>query len=344
MKRALIIGLGGAGQRHLRNLLELVPGIGIGAVRRLNRNFEIGNDLTADTATDIMEKYGVTALQSLDEAVEFGPDLAIVANPSAHHAEYCAAMIEAGIPVFIEKPATTTRDDFDRLASLADRHGVTVMVGFQLRWNPCFERLKVLIEEQRIGRIQSVEISVHSHMPSWHGYEKPGEFYAGVKEMGGGVVLTEIHEIDLMCWLFGRPSAVFATGGRIGTENIDVEDTVCAAMEIEHDGQCFPAALSMSFVQAPPARRFAVNGASGKILVKLPQMTLTVTDASGSEIERLECPDFDRNLLFVNELSEFLTCIETGAEPSTSLERVRDGHYTAFAIKESLDSRQAVTP
>ena len=65
--------------------------------------------------------------------------------------------------------------------------------------------IKDIIDHKKLGRISSVEININSYMPDWHPYESYKEYYVGKKELGGGVVLTEIHEIDFINWLFGKP-------------------------------------------------------------------------------------------------------------------------------------------
>ena len=191
--RALFLGLGGIGQRHLRNLKTLVPAAEIAAVRSRGRRFEIGNDLKADTGTDIVAKYKISELPDMAAGLAWKPDVAVIATPSSLHAAHARPLIEAGIPVLIEKPVTADRASFESLYLDADIKRAPVMVGYHLRFHPCVRTLKVWLDAERIGRIQSIEVAVHSFMPAWHDYEKPNAFYAGVKALGGGVVLTEIH-------------------------------------------------------------------------------------------------------------------------------------------------------
>jgi predicted dehydrogenase len=338
--KALFFGLGGVGQRHLRNLRALRPEATIAAVRHTGRRFEIGNDLKADHGSDVTTKYGVQELKTLGEGLDFRPDVAIVANPTARHVDTCAALLEAGIPVFVEKPAAVDRAGLDRLLGLARRK--PLMVGYHLRFHPCVKRLRELVEARRVGQVQSIEVAVHSYMPSWHGYEQPTAFYAGRKDLGGGVVLTEIHEIDLLAWMFGQPSRVTAIRGA-GGHGLDVEETVGAVLEQQDDGKAFPVTLMMSFVQQPPARRFAVNGVDGRIVMDLPRLTVVVEGANGKS-ERFPIPDFDRNEIFLDELSHFLTCVERGTEPMTSIANVAAGERAALAIHESLASGTSARP
>lgn len=326
--RVLFLGLGGVGQRHLRNLRHLVPDASVAAIRAKGRVFEIRNDLSVDESVDMVDKYGVEILPDLTAGLAWTPDMAVVATPSALHVDHCLPLIEAGIAVLVEKPAATDGAGYDRLQDAAARRNVPVMVAYQQRFNPLVRRFREVLGQSRIGRIQSIEVTVHSHMPSWHAYEKPNEFYAGQAALGGGVVMTEIHELDLLGWMFGDASDVAATGGRLGDYDIDVEDTIAAVARFTLDGRAVPAAISLSFVQQPPARRFVVNGTLGRVTMELPKLTITVEDETGTA-DVTTLPDFDRNQLFIAELDHFLACVREQSEPSASLGSCRAGQRLA---------------
>ncbi len=342
--KALFIGLGGVGQRHLRNLKALRPNVAVGAVRHSGRTFEIGDDLKPDFNTDIVAKYGITEFRSMDEGIAFKPDGAFVSNPSSEHLNTCLRLIEAGIPTFVEKPATIDRNGLAALLDCSANHRTLLMVGYQLRFHPCVKHLKIALDQQRVGAIQSVEVAVHSHMPSWHSYETPDAFYAGVKKLGGGVVLTEIHEIDLLCWLFGPAASVMAFQAAPSNLGLDVEETVGAVMTQGRDGRTFPTTLMMSFMQRPPARRFAVNGEEGRLIMEIPRLRVAIESIDGRSDDLFNDPQFDRASIFLEELAHFLDCVETRTEPLTSIARIADGQRTALAILESLGSKSLAQP
>ena len=72
---------------------------------------------------------------------------------------------------------------------------------------------------------------VYEYLPGWHPYEDYRQSYAARRELGGGVVSTQIHELDYVHWLFGLPGRVFAVGGTLGSLDVDVEDTASALFE-----------------------------------------------------------------------------------------------------------------
>ena len=246
--------------------------------------------------------------------------------------------------IFVEKPLACNEAELDNLMRLQDTLLIPVMVGYQLRFHPCVKRLKVLLDENALGPIQSVEVAVHSYMPSWHSYENPLKFYASIKELGGGVVFTEIHEIDLLSWFFGIPKRVMAFGGTLGASPIDVEDTMGVLLEYEEKGRFFPATLLLSFVQRPPSRRLVINGREGRIILEIPKLKLTFEGINGEIKEELRLDsNFNRNSLFLDELKHFFSCLELGQEPLTSLSNIAAGQKTALAILKSFQKGTSIT-
>ena len=55
--------------------------------------------------------------------------------------------------------------------------------------------------------------------------------YASRPDLGGGVILSQIHEMDLIYWLFGLPERVFALGGQLSRLEIEVEDTASTLLQ-----------------------------------------------------------------------------------------------------------------
>ena len=104
----------------------------------------------------------------------------------------------------------------------------TTMV-VQLRFNPVIKKLKNIIENNDLGNLLSFRAEVCEYMPSFHPYEDYRDLYCS-KELGGGVILTQIHELDLIVHLFGT-LLMFAYGGKLSSLEIDVEDSVDILMK-----------------------------------------------------------------------------------------------------------------
>ena len=340
--KVLFFGLGGVGQRHLRILKKLYPNVKIGAVRVKERKFEISDDLQPDFDTNIILKYDISTYTSLEKGLNFKPDFAIVANPTSLHVSTAKELLANDVPVFLEKPISHNLEGIDELLKLSKERNIPVAVGYMMRFHPCSLKLKDLIENKRIGRIYSVNVNINSYMPGWHGYERYNEFYAGLKSLGGGVVFTEVHELDLLTWYFGTPEKLWAIGGKLSDLNIDVEDTVSILMEQKFGGDRFPINVAMSFVQPAPYRKMLILGQKGKIEWDIGAAAISVEDSANNIREIFENLGFKRNDMFIRQLEHFIECLRSKVEHSTSLANVINGHLTAVTIKKSLE-KDAIT-
>ena len=88
-------------------------------------------------------------------------------------------------------------------------------------------------------------------MPGWHPYEDYRALYAARADLGGGVVLSQIHEFDYLYALFGLPRRLFAIGGHLSHLEIDVEDVASTLMEFNVDGHILPVHLQQDYLQRP---------------------------------------------------------------------------------------------
>lgn len=336
-----MLGLGGVGQRHLRNLKAMRPDAEIAAVRHSGRTYEITPTLAADRSVDIEEKYAIRTFPTIAAAVEtFQPDLAVVATPSSLHGSQAAELAAAGVPVLLEKPLAHDEDAMDLLVGAANQSGTPVMVGYMLRFHPGVLKLRELLAAGAVGRIVSGHVVANTYMPDWHGYEKPTDYYVGQRALGGGTVLTNIHLIDLLVWIMGAPARLWCQGGKLSDFDIDVEDTISALLQFDDD---VAVTLNMSFVQRPPLNVMTFRGSEGEISWNLAEAGVTLCRADGSR-ETVAAEPVEWNDLFVAEMRAFVDAVEAGRTPSPALAEVLDGQRAAFAMKRSLASGEVVAP
>lgn len=340
--RFLVAGLGGIGQRHVRNLRTLVPSADILAYRVRRDSPALTDGLTAEPGRSVEEKYGLRVFADLDAALAERPDAVLVCNPSSLHMPVAVKAAQAGCALFIEKPLSDTAAGTSELIDLVERGSLVGLVGYQLRFHPGLRRAQALLEAGAIGRVVAVRIEVGEYLPGWHTYEDYRQMYASRADLGGGVILSQIHELDYVYWLFGMPTRVFALGGHLTRLEVDVEDTASILLECIVDGRAVPVHVHQDYIQRPPSRTCEVIGDAGKILVDLRQMTLTAFDAEGNVMESSSNPGFERNQLFLDEMTHFLACLDGRENPSVS---IRDGAQSlsiALAAKRSIDTGQVV--
>ena len=341
--RVLMVGLGGIGQRHVRNLRSLMGSeVEIMAYRVRRDSRVLTDQLRIEEGSRLEEKYSIRVHADLDEALGLRPDAVFVCNPSSLHVPIALRAAQAGCHLFVEKPLSHNWEQVEELIGLVEGRHIRAVVGYQMRFHPCLQRLCSLLQERRVGQILAVRAEVGEYLPDWHSYEDYRQMYASKRELGGGVILSQIHEFDYVYWLWGLPKRVFALGGHLSSLEIDVEDSVDTLMECLVAGHPVPVSLHQDYVQRPSSRTCVVVGDAGKILVDLRALTVDVFDESGNHVEAVSYEGFQRNQMFLDELRHFLECLQGKQTPLVTM---RDGAQSlrmALAAKESLTTGSVV--
>lgn len=193
MMRVLVMGLGSIAAKHIAALRRIDPEVEITALRssRASRQVE-----------------GVKDIYSLDED-EGNYDFVIISTPTANHDESIRQALELGVPLFIEKPLSHTLDIIP-VKEEVEKRGVLNYVACNLRFLDCLRFVKEALET-RGKRVNEVNAYCGSWLPGWRPGADFREVYSAIPEMGGGVHIDLIHEIDYLYWLFGMPLEVSKT-------------------------------------------------------------------------------------------------------------------------------------
>lgn len=202
--KVLIIGLGSIAKKHIKALRDISNNIEILALRRENSSF-----IPFEGVKDIFEL-----------ASEQLFDFIIISNPTSEHAITISKFSKLNIPLFIEKPIFNSLK-YDRLVNEVTRAQIPTYVACNLRFLDCINYLKNKIKEKSINEIN---VYCGSYLPDW----RPGidfrTVYSANKELGGGVHIDLIHEIDYLVYLFGYPDRTRKTFKSNSTLNISSYD------------------------------------------------------------------------------------------------------------------------
>lgn len=199
--RVGIIGVGSIARKHIAAIQALVPQAAIVALRH-------------SPATSV--EPGVENVFSVADLLAARPDFIIISNPTAQHYDTVTALAGNCVPLFIEKPL------FSDLSRPLPPVGGLTYVACNLRFLDCLRWLK----EQLAGRrINEANAYCGSYLPQWRP-DIPDwrAVYSANREMGGGVHIDLIHEIDYLYWLFGHPGAVRKTFRNVSSLNITAWD------------------------------------------------------------------------------------------------------------------------
>ena len=341
--KIVMVGLGGIGQRHLRNLRALLGDkVEILAYRVRKLSPVITPTLQIDTARDVEREYCVRAFGDLESALAEKPDIAFICNPSSLHVPVALDCVRAGCDLFVEKPLSDGLTGLSELQALVEKQARIVMVGYQLRFHPCFLHMQEIVRKGLLGNLLGVRASVGEYLPGWHRYEDYRQGYAARGDLGGGVILSQIHEFDYLYSLFGKAKRLFSIGGHWSNLEINVEDVASTLMHCEVAGRPLPVHLQQDYLQRPPQRQCEVIGDAGKAILDFAALSVTQYGAEGNLADRFSCEQLDRNQLFILEMQHFLECVRTRSKPVVDL---REGMWSlrlALAAKESIATGRVV--
>ncbi len=195
--RVGVVGAGGMGSRHARTLLQQA---GVAVVAVADSDPERARSLAGSCGGARWYQDGLELVRDRDvEAV-------VVASPDPTHAAYVLACLEAGKPVFCEKPLATTVEDAEAVVRREVASGRRlVQVGFQRRFDPEFQTLRRALMEGAVGRPVFYR-AWHRNARAAHG--PPGSNTAVI-------VNSAIHDLDELRWLSGAEvEAVLGVAGR----------------------------------------------------------------------------------------------------------------------------------
>lgn len=176
------------------------------------------------TAAQVGAELGVPVYPDTAALIEAGADAVVIATPDYAHLEAGLTALNAGRHVLFEKPLATTADEARSLRDAAAASAGRVLVGFENRWNPKFQAVRAMLEQQGQPMIaqrvllQDTEF-VPRQMLSWAGLSTPGWFLFP-------------HSLDLAMWLSGaHPVEVYARGVKkiLAPDGIDTYDRVSAS-------------------------------------------------------------------------------------------------------------------
>jgi predicted dehydrogenase len=160
-----------------------------------------------------------------------GVDAVLITAPTTSHADLIRTTIDAGKPLFCEKPLATRFDLVGQLTREVLDSGLIAQVGFHCRFHPLFNSLAAIIDGGELGRPMGYTLRDDQFWPTGQVVPGHSSWRSQASQSGGGALLEHsIHSADIVSWLFGPASRVFAA-----TRNVfgyEVEDT--GALTIEH--------------------------------------------------------------------------------------------------------------
>lgn len=304
VKNALVVGLGSIALRHRKNIKLLYPNSTVYALSSSGRTITTQPEYCDEVLAD---------LESFDLSVI---DLAIIASPATFHAKHTLMMLESFVPTLVEKPLSESVVDALRIIEITKEASKKVAVGYCLRFLPSFQCFRKLLQANKVGEIQSVFIEVGQYLPDWRSDKNYKNSVSASKVLGGGALLELSHEIDYAFNLFGKLDLQYGCLQASSELGLDVEDCVDLVATTKHH---VPVNMHLDFLQKKPSRFCKVIGSKGVMQLDFINNEVTFTDSQLTE-KLFSEPSWDKNLMYVNMLKQFLFLDNVVDSPLANIE------------------------
>lgn len=188
-------------------------------------------DTVAARAENMAETFNVARVYDSHEALLSDADIDVVCicTPSGLHADATIAALRAGKHVIVEKPMEVSLEACDRMIAAADETGKKLSVISQHRFDSATMMVKQAIDEGKLGHIILADATV-----KWwrtQEYYDSGDWRGTWEFDGGGALMNQgVHTVDLLQWLAGGVSSLYAQTRTAAHERMEVEDTAVAAL------------------------------------------------------------------------------------------------------------------
>jgi UDP-N-acetyl-2-amino-2-deoxyglucuronate dehydrogenase len=218
--RFAIIGSGGIAAKHAQ-AIDAIPGAKLVAVwgQMPEQGQAFAREHGAEFVPDIEE---LAAREDIDAVT--------IATPSGTHEMAALPFLRKGKAVLCEKPLEVTLEKVDSILTAARENNAVLAGVLQLRLGLGAQAMKKAVAEGRFGRLALCS----AYLKWWRdqSYYDAVDWRGTWNLDGGGALMNQgIHGVDLLQWLAGMPSEVFAFSGCIAHERIEVEDTIAVALK-----------------------------------------------------------------------------------------------------------------
>jgi len=197
-----IIGCGDVTELKSGPAFSKVPGSRLVAVMRRN----------AAKAEDYAKRHHVP--QWYTDADKLINDPAVhaiyIATPPSSHEAYALAAINAGKPVYVEKPMTVNYVAAQNMAKAAANANVKLTVAHYRRHWPLFQQLKTLLTKKTIGDVRFVQLKFCKQPPIASELVDEKTSWRFDAAVAGGGLFHDLapHQLDILYWLFGEAASV----------------------------------------------------------------------------------------------------------------------------------------
>jgi predicted dehydrogenase len=311
-----VIGFGSIGKRHCENLMRL----GI-------TNITLYREKGKGNGKDLKEVY------CFDEFLLGNFDFVVLSNPTAYHFTFLEKLIPLQINLFVEKPIAASNHEYKKLRALFKDYKAIGMTAYNLRFHPCVKKVKEILDNKTLGNTFSGRFFVGQYLPDWHPESDYKTSYSSSAELGGGVVLDLIHEIDLAQYLCGNAKKDFhSIVGKVSDLKIETEDL--AEIHYRSTNNSI-VSIHLDYLVKGYSRYFEMVCEKGRIYCDLFKNEIQLIADRNEIIDSYSFSGYNRNDMYLSMMEYFVKNIEENTIPVPSLKDGLTSLKLALMIKST---------
>jgi len=231
----------------------------------------------------------------LKNALNQKPDITFICNVTSEHVKTAIECGKKKCHLFIEKPISHNLKNIPELKKIIKKNNLFFFVGYMMRFHPLIEKIKELINKKK-----SKFFYAHSiwgeFLPEWHPKENYKKSYASTKKLGGGVKLTLSHDLDLMCYLFGKIKNSKILNKFDSQLKIDVDVGSTYLVRFMSGVDC---SIHLNYLSKPPIRELKILGENVQIFFDYYKSELTIIENNKKKKKKLK--KLKKNKRFINK-------------------------------------------
>jgi myo-inositol 2-dehydrogenase / D-chiro-inositol 1-dehydrogenase len=325
--RMSLLGCGRIGRMHADLLTTRVVGAEIVKVY----------DAVPEMAKQLAATHGIEVAPTLEDALH-GVDAVAICTSTDSHAELITLAAEAGLATFCEKPISLDLPTVDATLAAVDAAGTFLHIGFNRRFDPAHEAIRVAVADGSLGRLCLVKITSRDRRPP------PLEYLA---RSGGMFLDMTIHDFDMARFIAG--SDIVEVHAAVGAALVDSEigeigDVDTSVVVLRHGSACLSVIDNSRQAVYGYDQRVEALGTAGMATSENPprhtavvagEQAITGAVLPDSFVERYETS-------FVRQWDSFVANVSEGVPPAVSGHDARVPLVAGLAAIESMATGRPV--
>lgn len=329
--KVAVIGCGSMGTKHINHLLELGHDVSI-------------CDINTNRLNEVAKKFKIEKkCENFKELLDLDNlDAVVVATDTAFHAKISCYFAQNGISYYSEIPISDSLADLRSLTTATIENNVISMVGMVWRFHPAIQKIKQLVQDGVIGRVNTISSYGGEYLPDWHPNEPYKREYSALISKGGGVIVTNISGLDYLRFICGDIENVFAVYDSISHIDIEAEDFFMGILQFKNG---VFAQVYSDFFQRPVEHRLEIVGDKGKIhwdhnykIVK----HFSLADGISGKWKEYPYELNNFHTLYKEEMKHFLSCVQEKKETMVPVQDNVLSVIVGMALKQSFIERKMV--